>query len=163
MCMSKETAVSFQMPMRGHSACVTKTHDSAKQYTTHQRRQKHKHGTTPRAGVWGESPLARSRRGRLIRLNEYRMRQWTTAVDQPILLPVFNTADNTLNGFDVSRVQGPSLLIIRDRQYPMSIGEFSMDLSNNRKTKIFRFLRFKLFTFRNGDDDDVLKLPKKRS
>ena len=161
MSMLKEMAVSFQMLTHGRSVCVTKTHNSAKQYMTHQHRQKHKHGMTPRAGIWGESPLAQSHHGRLICLNEYCMHQWTTAVDQPILLPVFNTADNTLNGFDVSRVQGPSLLIIWDRRYPMSIGEFSMDLSNNCKIKIFRFLHFKLFTFRNGDDDDVLKLPKK--
>ena len=35
-----------------------------------------------------------------------------------------------------------------------------MNLPNNRKTNILRLICFKFRAFRNGDDDDVLKLPK---
>ena len=34
------------------------------------------------------------------------------------------------------------------------------NLLNNRETKGFGLLRFEFVTFGNGDDDDVLKLPK---
>ncbi len=35
-----------------------------------------------------------------------------------------------------------------------------MNLLNNHKTNILRLLCFKFRAFRNGDDNDVLKLPK---
>lgn len=44
----------------------------------------------------------------------------------------------------------------------MSVGEYSMNLPNNRKTNILRLVCFKLLAFGNGDDDDVPKLPKER-
>ena len=50
------------------------------------------------------------------------MRQRTTAVDQAPFLPVFNTADNALDGFDVSGVQGPSLLVKWNRRYRIGVG-----------------------------------------
>jgi hypothetical protein len=79
-----------------------------KQCTAHQTRQK-KYSVTLRASAFVKSSLVRSYHHQLIRLSEYRMREWTTAVDQPPFPPVFNTADNALDGFDVSGVQGPSL------------------------------------------------------
>src|SRR5260221_3634704 len=91
-----------------------------KQCTTQQRRQKY--SATWRASAFMRSSLARSYACRLIHLREYCMRQWTTAVDQPPFLPVFNTADNALDGFDVSGVQGPSLRIKRNRRHPISVG-----------------------------------------
>ncbi len=42
----------------------------------------------------------------------------------------------------------------------MSIGENSMNLPNNHKTNISSLLCFKLLALGNGDDNDVLKLPK---
>ena len=42
----------------------------------------------------------------------------------------------------------------------MSVGENSMNLLNNRKTNVFSLLCFKLLALGNGDDNDVLKLPK---
>src|SRR5260221_883793 len=87
------------------------------------------------------------------------MRQRTTAVDQPPFSPVFNMANNTLDGFDVSKVQGPILRVKRNRRDSMSVGEDSLNLPNNRKTKTFRLLRFKLIAFRDWDDYDIQKLP----
>jgi hypothetical protein len=37
-----------------------------------------------------------------------------------------------------------------------------MNLLNNRKTNILRFICFKFLAFGNGDDDDVPKLPEER-
>ena len=45
----------------------------------------------------------------LVHFSKYCMCQWATAVNQPLSPPVFNTANNALNGFDVYRVQGPTL------------------------------------------------------
>ena len=42
----------------------------------------------------------------------------------------------------------------------MIVGENSMNLPNNHKTNVFSLLCFKLLTLGNGDDDNVLKLPK---
>ena len=90
------------------------------------------------------------------------MHQQTTAVDQPPFSVVFNTADNTLDGFDVSGVQGSSLQVIRNWQCPIHVGEISLNLLNNSKTNVFRPLRFKFFAFGNGDDDNIQKLPEER-
>jgi len=87
------------------------------------------------------------------------MRQRTIAVDQPPFSAVFNVADNTLDGFDVSRVQAPPLLVMRNRRQPMRIGENSLNLPNNGQTDVFSLLRFKFVALGNGDDDDVQKLP----
>lgn len=90
------------------------------------------------------------------------MRQRATAVDQPPCFPVFNTADNTLDGLDVSGVQGPSLQVIRNRQHLIRVGKFSLNLPNNRETNNLRLLRSKFFAFGNGDNDDILKLAEER-
>jgi hypothetical protein len=62
-----------------------------------------------RANGFAQSPFARSRRRQLIRFSKYRMCQRATAVNQPPFPSVFNTTDNALDGFDVSRVQNPTL------------------------------------------------------
>jgi len=115
---------------------------------------------TLRASAFEEDLLTQSCRHQLIRLSKYHMCQWTTVVDQPPFSMVFNMADNTLDGFDVSGVQGSSLQVIWNRQRPICIGEISLNLPNNSKTNVFRPLRFKFFAFGNGDDDNVQKLPK---
>ena len=119
-------------------------------------------GTTLRASAFEEDLLARLCRRRLIRLSKYRMRQRTAAVDQPPRSAVFNTADNTLDGFDVSGVQAPPLLVMRDQQQPMRVGENSLNLPNNGQTDVFSLLRFKFIALGNGDDDNVQKLPEER-
>jgi len=73
---------------------------------------------------------------------------------------VLNMANNTLDGFDVSRVQGSSLQVIQNWQHPIHVGEISLNLPNNSETNVFRLLCFKFFAFGNGDDDNVQKLPK---
>jgi len=90
------------------------------------------------------------------------MCQWTTAVDQPPFSVVFNAADNALDGFDVSGVQAPPLLVMQNRQQPMRIGENSLNLPNNGQTDVFSLLRFKFVALGNGDDNNVQKLPKER-
>ena len=90
------------------------------------------------------------------------MCQRATAVDQPPFSPVLDTTDDTLNRIDVSGVQAPSARVKWKRQYSMSVGKSSINLPNNRKTNIFRLLRFEFFGFGNGDDYDVQKLPEER-
>jgi len=116
-------------------------------------------GVTLRASAFKEDLLARSCCHQLICLSKYHMHQQTTAVDQPPFSVVFNMADNTLDGFDVSGVQGSSLQVIRNWQCPIHVGEISLNLLNNSKTNVFRPLRFKFFAFGNGDDDNIQKLP----
>ena len=87
------------------------------------------------------------------------MRQRTTAVDQPPFSTVFNAANNTLDGFDVSGVQAPPLLVMRNWRQPMHVGENSLNLPNNGQTDVFSLLCFKFVALGNGDDDDVQKLP----
>jgi len=69
-----------------------------------------------------QGSLAQSCHRQLIRLSEYRMCQRATAVDQPPISPVFNTADYTLDGFDVSGIQGPSLRVKWNRRHPTGVG-----------------------------------------
>ena len=88
------------------------------------------------------------------------MGQWTTVVDQPPFFPVFNAADNALDGFDVNGVQGSGLRIKRSRRHSMSIAWVEHNLPNNSETNVLGLLRFKLFAFGNGNDDDAPKLPK---
>jgi len=90
------------------------------------------------------------------------MRQRTTAVNQPPFSMVFNTADNALDGFDVSGVQAPPLLVMQNQQQPMHVGENSLNLLNNGQTDVFSLLRFKFVALGNGDDDNVQKLPEER-
>jgi len=116
---------------------------------------------SPSECIRGNS-LVRSCCRRLVHLSKYRMRQQTTAVDQPPFSAVFNVADNALDGFDVSRVQAPPLLVMRNWRQPMRIGENSLNLPNNGQTDVFSLLRFKFVALGNGDDDDVQKLPEER-
>jgi len=88
------------------------------------------------------------------------MHQQTTVVNQPPFSMVFNAADNALDGFDVSGVQAPPLLVMQNRRQPMCIGENSLNLPNNSQTDVFSLLRFKFIALGNGDDDNVQKLPK---
>ena len=88
------------------------------------------------------------------------MHQWTTVVDQPPFSAVFNAANNALDGFDVSGVQAPPLLVMWNQWQPMCIGENSLNLLNNGQTDVFSLLHFKFIALGNGDDDDVQKLPK---
>ncbi len=97
----------------------------------------------------------------LICFSKYRMCQQATTVNQPPFPLVFNMANNTLDGFDVSRVQGPTFWVGWNRQHPLSIGENGINLLNNCKTNILRLLCFKFPAFGNGNDNDGLKLPKK--
>ena len=90
------------------------------------------------------------------------MRQRTTAVDQSPFSAVFNTADNTLDAFDVSDIQGPSPRVIRNRKRLTRVREDSLNLLNDGKANDFRLHRFKFFAYGDGDDDDVQKLPKVR-
>jgi len=113
---------------------------------------------SPSKCVRGNS-LVRSCRCRLVRLSKYCMRQRTTAVDQPPFSTVFNAANNTLDGFDVSGVQAPPLLVMRNWRQPMHVGENSLNLPNNGQTDVFSLLCFKFVALGNGDDDDVQKLP----
>jgi len=69
-------------------------------------------------------------------------------------------ANNALDGFDVSGVQVPPLLVMQNRRQPMRIGENSLNLPNNGQTDVFSLLRFKFIALGNGDDDDIQKLPK---
>ena len=121
-----------------------------------------KHNTTLEANGIRAGLTRRPRRRRLIHLRKYRMCQRATAVDQPPLSPVLDTTDDALNRFDVSGVQAPSVRVKWKRQYPMSVGKSSINLPNNRKTNVFRLLRFEFFGFGNGDDYDVQKLPEER-
>src|SRR5260221_2271510 len=98
--------------------------------------------------------LAQSYRCR--RLSEYCMRQRTTAVDQPPFSPVFNMANNTLDGFDVSKVQGPILRVKRNRRGSISGGSDKPYLPNKRETNNFMVPRFKLIAFR---DREVRAIP----
>jgi len=63
---------------------------------------------TLRASAFVQGSLALYCRQRLVRFSEYCMRQQATAVNQPLFSPVPNTADDALNGLDVSGVQAPS-------------------------------------------------------
>jgi len=63
-----------------------------------------KHNVTLKASAFMQSSLAWSCCHRLVRLVEYCVCQWATAVDQPPFPPVFNTTDNALDGVDVNRV-----------------------------------------------------------
>jgi len=90
---------------------------------------------------------------------KHRMCQQATVVNQPPFPLVSNTADNALDGFDVSGVQSPTFWVKRNRQHPTSIGENSMNLPNNCKTNNLRLLCFKFPAFRNGDNNNVSKLP----
>ena len=150
--------VLFETQARERSTRVTARLGSIKQCVTHQRRQKH----GERMHSY-KNTLAQSYRHRSTLLSEYCMRERTTAVDQPPFSPVFNTADNALDGFDVSGVQGPSLRVVGNRRRRMSIGKVGMNLLNNCETNSLRLLRFKFVAFRNGDDNDVAKLPEKCS
>ena len=59
---------------------------------------------TLRASAFMQGSLARYYRRRLVDFSEYHMCQQATAVDQPPCSPVFNMADDALDGFDVSGV-----------------------------------------------------------
>ncbi len=71
---------------------------------------------------FAQSTVTRSCRCRLIRLSKYRVCQGTTAVNQSPSPPVFNMANNALNQFYISRVQGAILFVEWDRRQPMSVG-----------------------------------------
>lgn len=116
------------------------------------------HRVTLRTNGFAQSQPAWSCHRGLIRLSKYRMCQWATAVHQPPFSSVFNTADNALDGFDVSGVQATTCRIRWNRQHPLSVG---MNLSNNRKTNILGLLCFQFRAFGNGNDNDVQKLPEK--
>jgi hypothetical protein len=68
-----------------------------------------KHSAALRANEFAQSSPAQPCRPQLICLSKYRMCQRATAVNQTPSSPVFNTANNTLNGLDVYGVQGPAL------------------------------------------------------
>jgi hypothetical protein len=121
-----------------------------------------KHNTTLEANGVRAGLTRRSRRRQLFHLRKYRMCQRAAAVDQPPFSPVLDTTDDTLNRIDVSGVQAPSARVKWKRQYSMSVGKSSINLPNNRKTNVFRLLRFEFFGFGNGDDYDVQKLPEER-
>jgi len=87
------------------------------------------------------------------------MHQQTTVVNQPPFSAVFNAANNALNGFDVSRVQVPSLLVTWNWWQPIRVGENSLNLPNNGQTNVFSLLHFKFIALGNGDDNNVQKLP----
>jgi len=63
-----------------------------------------KHNATLKASAFVQSSLAWLCHCRLVRLVEYHVCQWATAVDQPPFPLVFNTTDNALDGVDVNRV-----------------------------------------------------------
>jgi len=63
---------------------------------------------TLRVSAFVQGSLALYCRRRLVRFSEYHMRQRATAVNQPPFSPVPNTADDALNGLNVSGVQAPS-------------------------------------------------------
>jgi len=63
---------------------------------------------TLRASAFVQGSLALYCRRWLVRFSKYCMRQRATAVDQPPFSLVPNTADDALNGLDVSGVQAPS-------------------------------------------------------
>ncbi len=108
-----------------------------------------------------QSSLAWSCHCQLICFSKYHMCQWATVVNQPPFPPVFNMADNTLDGFDVSRVQGPTFWVGWNWQHPLSVGKNGINLPNNCKTNILRLLCFKFPALGNGNDDNGLKLPEK--
>ena len=58
-------------------------------------------------------------------------------------------ANDALDGFDVSRVQGPDLQIKWNWRHPMSIGWVKHNLLNNSKTNVLGLLCFKLLAFGN--------------
>src|SRR6266852_1795325 len=94
---------------RERSTCVTIMRGGTKQCTAHGASPQPNTVQPLRTNGFVQSSLARSRHRRLIDLSKYRMCQRATAVNQPPFSPVFNTANNALDGFDVSRVQGPTL------------------------------------------------------
>ena len=114
-----------------------------------------KHSPTLRASPFVQGSLALYCHQGLLGVSEYCMRQWATVVDQPPFFLVFNMADNTLDGLDVSGVQGPSLQVIWNWQHLIRVGEFSSNLLNNHKTNNLRLLHSKFFAFGNGDDDNI--------
>jgi len=63
---------------------------------------------TLRVSAFVQGSLALYCRQQLVRFSEYCMHQWATAVNQPPFSLVPNTADDALNGLDVSGVQAPS-------------------------------------------------------
>ena len=91
------------------STRVTMAHGGIKQYAIHCAPLQ---PNTLRPSDRMRSSKARSLRScrrQLVLLSKYRMCQRTTAVNQPPFPPVFNAADNALDRFNVSRVQGPPL------------------------------------------------------
>jgi len=133
--------------------------NNAQQYqTTNDEHWQNSRRDSPSKCVQGNS-LVQSCRHRLVCLSKYHMCQQTTVVDQPPFSVVFNTADNALDGFDVSGVQVPPLLVMQNRRQPMRIGENSLNLPNNGQTDIFSLLCFKFVALGNGNDNDVQKLP----
>jgi len=96
----------------------------------------------------------------LVCLSKYCICQQTAVVNQPPFSVVFNAADNALDGFDVSGVQAPPLLVMWNRWQPIHVGENSLNLLNNGQTDVFSLLCFKFIALGNGDDDNIQKLPK---
>ena len=95
----------------------------------------------------------------LLYLSKYCMCQQTTVVDQPPFSTVLNMANNALDGFDVSGVQGSNLQVRWNWQQPIHIGGNSLNLPNNSQVDVFRLLHFKFFALGNGDGNDIQKLP----
>jgi len=110
--------------------------------------------------IWGR--LGWSYRRQLLHLSKYRMCQQITVVNQPLFSVVLNMADNALDGFDISGVQGSNLWVRQNWQQPIHIGGNSLNLLNNSQVDIVRLLHFKFFALGNGDGDDVQKLPEER-